>query len=326
MCAELSAPGERRSVRYRSRWPGGSEGTSEASRVRVLAAPGFSQCNTWAAGDIPAPGRQRGVAGRKPLSWLHLRLRRATFCGPQKEDRDRSGVLTRIDLKSLIPRLRFLDPSAWRASGRGALRAPPILRSGLGALALRLWRWDLAAPPAPSGCCRDSPSSVPCLRASRSGLRLRVQPSGSGGQKVRTVVPPCPAPRLAPPNRSLCGPPSRGLLLPPSPSASRLWGYFVARLVGSYDEAPEASADEALQLPIGLPLLPGNFRTVRFPEAASLDLAPRGFRLLAPPPGKPSANGSHSPAGASCRQGRLGLRLGVPGAKWLLPPSPAFES
>ena len=48
--------------------------------------------------------------------------------------------------------------------------------------------------------------------------------------------------------------------LPHSSSVWRLWGYFVARLVGSHDEAPEASADEAPQLPIGLPLLPGNFR------------------------------------------------------------------
>lgn len=39
------------------------------------------------------------------------------------------------------------------------------------------------------------------------------------------------------------------------------WGFFVARLVGSYDEAPERRPVEALQLPIDLPLLPGNFRS-----------------------------------------------------------------
>ncbi len=217
------------------------------------------------------------------------------FCEPRKEDRDRSGVLTRTDLSLSIPRSRFLDPSAWRASGRGARCAPPIPPFRPGRLCLAT---PAVEPFGPSSPVRVVPG-LPFVRllpsGSRSGLRLRVQPSGSGGRKVRSVVPPWPAPRLAPPNRSLCGPPSRGL---PALSSStwRPWGYFVARLVGSHDEAPEASADEALQLPIGLPLLPGNFRP---------------FASLKPPP----RTKRHEACASWCRS-RGSLRLREPLAGW----------
>ena len=253
-------PGERRSVRYRFRWPGGSEGTSGAASVSEswpsLASRG---ANAWAGGDIPALGPQSGVAGRKPLRPVALTAFLCYLLRAKKEDRDRSGVLTRIDLKSLIPRSRFLDPSAWRASGRGALCAPPILRSGLGALALRLRRWNLAAPPAPSGL-----PGLPFVRPLLSGVPLRLAPSRSA---LRLGWPKGPHRRSAMAGSSACAsepitlrPAVAGAPLPVSPPTWRPWGYFVARLVGSYDEAPEASADEALQFPLGLPLLPGNFR------------------------------------------------------------------
>jgi len=55
---------------------------------RVPAGPGFSG----------AACRRCRLAGRNPLSKLHLADRCASFCGPRKEDRDRSGISTRIDL------------------------------------------------------------------------------------------------------------------------------------------------------------------------------------------------------------------------------------
>ncbi len=163
-CAELLAPGERRSVRYRFRWPVGSEGTSDASRVRVLAGPGFSRCNAWAGADIPAPGLRACVTGRKSLARLHLRRQCATFCGPKKMDRDRSGVLTRTDLSLSIPRSRFLDPSAWRASGRGARCAPPIPPFRPGRPCLAAPAVEPFGPSSPVRVCRDSPSFACCLR------------------------------------------------------------------------------------------------------------------------------------------------------------------
>ena len=125
--------------------------------------------------NIPAPGLGVCVRGRKSLAQLHLRCQCATFCGPKKEDRDRSGVLTRTDLRSLIPRSRFLDPSAWRASGRGALCAPPILP-------FRPGRPRLAAP-AVEPCGPSSPVRVlpglPFVRPLPSGFPLRLAPSHS---------------------------------------------------------------------------------------------------------------------------------------------------
>ena len=211
-CAELLAPGERRSVRYRDF--GGPLALREHRMHRVSESwPALASRGATPGREpnIPAPGLGVFVRGRKSLAQSYLRRRCARFCGPKKEDRDRSGVLTRTDLRSLIPRSRFLDPSAWRASGRGALCAPPILPFRPGHPRLAAPAVEPCGPSSPVRVCRDSPSPTRCLRVSRSGLRLRIQPSGSGGRKVRAVVPPWPVPRLAPPNRSLCGPPSRGL-------------------------------------------------------------------------------------------------------------------
>ena len=261
---------------------------------------------------------------------MHLRFRRATFCGPQF-----AGHKKRIGTApGFSPAPTLSLSSLARVSSTLQLGGHPVVeRFARHRSSVQVW----APLPCGSGGGTLRPlqprpglPGLPLVRPLSSGFPLRLAPSRS---TLRLGWPKGPHRRSAMAGSSACA--SEPITLRPAvagtPSACvsadlAPWGYFVAQLVGSYDEAPEASADEALQLPIGLPLLPGNFRTVRFPEAASLDLAPRGFRLLAPPPGKPSANGSHSPAGTPCRQGRLGLRLGVPGSKWLLPPSPAFES
>ncbi|MCY3929269.1 MAG: hypothetical protein OXG81_13455 [Acidobacteria bacterium] len=150
-------------------------------------------------------------------------------------------------------------------------------------------------PCGPSSPFRGSPGLppvLPPLRVFRSGLRLPGRPSGSGGRKVHAAVPLCvqsPGLRLGTDHVAAR---RRGDSLASLSFDLAPLGYFVARLVGSHDEAPEASADEALQLPIGLPLLPGNVRPVaslkpppwlwRGEACASLCRPPGSLRLREP--------------------------------------------
>ena len=141
---ERQVPRLRRSV--------GSEGTSDASRVRVLAGPGFSRCNAWAGAEHSGPGPRRVVSGDVNL-WHGCTYGVSVLSSAGQKKRIGTAP-------GFSPEPTLGLSSLARVSSTLQLGGHPVVerferhrsfRSGLDALALRLRRWNLAAPPAPSG-------------------------------------------------------------------------------------------------------------------------------------------------------------------------------
>ena len=145
------------------------------------------------------------------------------FAGHEKEDRDRSGVLTRIDLS--LPSLACVSSTLSLAGIRSwsASRAtdPPF---GPGRLCLAAPAVEPCGPSSPVRRLPGLPLVLPSLRVSRSGLRLPVQPSGSSGRKVRAAVPLVSGPPACAFGTGHVRPAVAGTPLRLSPSTWRPWG------------------------------------------------------------------------------------------------------
>ena len=183
------------------------------------------QCLT--AGTLPFWGRIRlsGPAQQPVSYWRGCTYGRTVlgFRRAKKEDRDRFRIFTRIDLSLSPHRSHLSDLYSLAGMGLGAPSAPPAGRP-FARLPLRVFRSSLR----PCGC-----------------------PFGSDGRTVRSVLPQAT-------DSLACASEPAALRLAAAGTRRSLAfadltpaGHSVARLVGSHDEAPVGSADEALQLPVG---------------------------------------------------------------------------
>ena len=124
---------------------------------------------------------------------------------------------------------------------------------------MRLRRWNLAAPPAPSGFAGTPLLSPVAFGFPSPACAFAVNPPARVAERSATSF------RLLA-GSSACA--SEPITLRPAVAGApcltlrRLGALGVLRRsTGRVSRrSPRASADEALQLPIGLPLLPGNFR------------------------------------------------------------------
>ena len=162
-------------------------------------------------------------SARNLLGRLHLGCLCASFRGPEKEDRDRSGVLTRIDLSfpSLARVSSTLSLAGIRSWSASRATDPPF---GPGRLRLATPAVEPCGSSSPVQCLPGLPFVLPSLRVSRSGLRLPVQPSGSGGRKVRAAVPLVPRSSACALEPITLRPATAGTPLLLSSSTRRPWG------------------------------------------------------------------------------------------------------